>query len=346
VETTERVLEAFRTIEAPVTLFADVCCLWRYRDQGHEEFPNEVDDQLRRTLRLRHDVQAHIHPHWQGTTIERDGQERSRYRFDPETLLIGKHSGNVHEFALDLMRRARKYLTDLLRPVDAQYECVAFRAGAYGVQPLPETVFAALQKAGFLIDSSIVPGLRRNGGVVPVDFTRVPDEANYYISPEHGLSVAADRGIYEIPVLATHLGGWRSHLRAIFGSARRHLRNPPDLVRRGYIAGDGLPRSPVPLHSRLWNLLFKAPLRQLELSDDVGEMIEMTRQYIGKYQARNENLYFALSFHPKDVFPSRLDALKKYHARLTRLYGSSLKPITFQDAARSILRQRFEVTDS
>jgi hypothetical protein len=343
VETTEKVFDIFHAIEVPLTFFADVCCLWRYREHGYEEFPNEVDDQLCRALRLGHDVQAHIHPHWPSTSIERNDQQKSHYKFVPEAFMLGTHSGDVYEFALDLMRRARKYLMDLLRPIDSQYECIAFRAGAYGIQPMPEVIFAALQEAGFLIDSSIVPGLKRKSKGSAIDFTCVPDEGNYYISSEYGLSVAKDKGIYEIPILATRLKGWRSHFRAILGSVRRHLRKPQDLIQRGYIAEGIFPRTSIPFHRRLRQLLFDAPFRQLELSDDVGEMLDITRQYIRKYQSRNENLYFALSFHPKDMFPSRLESLKKYQARLARLYGSSLKAITFQDAARNVSHERGRV---
>ena len=39
VEPTRALLAAAERINVPFTLFVDVACLWRYRDDGNHEFP-------------------------------------------------------------------------------------------------------------------------------------------------------------------------------------------------------------------------------------------------------------------------------------------------------------------
>ena len=79
IEPTDLAMDVFESIEAPVTFFADLLCLWRYRELGFDKFPDQVDEQLRQVIRRGHDVQMHIHPHWPKTGIERSGGKGTHY---------------------------------------------------------------------------------------------------------------------------------------------------------------------------------------------------------------------------------------------------------------------------
>ncbi len=338
VDTTEAVLAACDQIGVPMTLFADVCCLWRYRQLGHLDFPKQVDEQMCRAVQRGHDAQVHIHPHWLETEICHEADGRSRYQFDPTRCLLSNcvdHSGGqVYDFALDLLSRAKKYLSDLLRPVAPDYQCVAFRAGGWGIQPGEKEIFAALKDAGYLIDSSVGPGMRFITDANQVDFTGVPRQGNYYLSPREGLARAADEGVFEIPILRDRMGPG-SCLRGKLRAIERRLRKRPPGLSLDYAVQDTLDRPS--LAHRLMQSLTRWD-EMLELSDDPRTLLDITRRYVAKYGRNDGDLFFSFSCHPKNVGPPKLDALKQYHACLERSFGSSVQAITFQQAAEKILR--------
>ena len=112
-------------------------------------------------MRRGHDVQTHLHPHW--LRARREGR---RWLTHTEHFLVGDLQ---LETTKALLARASSYLTDLLRPVDPHYACVAFRAGNYGLQPNVEAVFAALRETGYLLDSSVVPRFLLTNAVNRID---------------------------------------------------------------------------------------------------------------------------------------------------------------------------------
>ncbi|OHB70389.1 MAG: hypothetical protein A2V70_15200 [Planctomycetes bacterium RBG_13_63_9] len=340
IDRTEAIVATCGQIGVPATFFADVCCLWRYRELGYPDFPKQVDDQMCRAIAQGHDVQAHIHPHWMETEIDRNEQGGCRYRCDPSRFLLAHcvsgDGDQLYHFTLDLLNRTRTYLTDLLCPIVPQYRCIAFRAGGYGIQPGTEAIVAALEDAGFLIDSSVVPGMQLFSNVNCIDFTDVPQRGNYHISREHGLSRPAVEGVFEIPVLRGRVGvasAVRSKLRWLRHRWRRRTGPKP----AGYaIQSTSARRAPLAL--RAWRFLSQRE-ETLELSSDPKTMFDITRRYVRKYDSENEDLFFAFSFHPKSVDRVHLAALKQYDTYLKRYYGSSVRAITFQEAADRLAQQ-------
>src|SRR5581483_1985547 len=84
VEPTRALLDTCESIGVPMSLFCDVACLWRYREDGDEAFPAAVEDQLRDAIRRGHDVQAHLHPHWLHARRENGG-----WAAPLDTFLVG-----------------------------------------------------------------------------------------------------------------------------------------------------------------------------------------------------------------------------------------------------------------
>ncbi|MBD3297502.1 MAG: hypothetical protein GF341_02525, partial [candidate division Zixibacteria bacterium] len=226
---TESLLAACEDLGIPMTNFVDVACLWRYRESGESSFPDAVDKQLTHALTRGHDVQAHVHPHWMDTNIVRGTNDMAHYETDPDTFLLahcaqraGRH---LRDFTTGIATRIRRYLDDLLLPVDDDYRCVAFRAGGFGLQPGEHEIIGGLYDAGFRIDSSVVPGMREHTNVNRIDFSDVPTRGNYFIDANDGLTAAAQQGLFEIPVLAVGPSDARFALaRTLIRKVARRLR--------------------------------------------------------------------------------------------------------------------------
>lgn len=334
---TEQILSVCEELGVPMTLFADVACFWRYRELGQKDVVQQIEDQMRQAVLRGHDVQTHLHPHWLETDIRSDGSAVRHYRFDESRFLLGnwapEDGGQLQTFCLEILSRARTYLTDLLSPVNPSYRCMAFRAGGYGIQPATATILAALVQTGYQIDSSVVPGMRMYSNVNRIDFTSVPAVGNYRISAESGIQRPTSHGLFEIPVAA----GPVRRQRRLHEYVSRRLRRPEPA------AGYGIQTVARSRRDRVVALLRQFRRRvydlwrgwtMLELCDNADLMLELTHGYIQKYRRSGTDLYFSLSCHSKTTTLSQLSALRSYHRELQRCYGGELRAIDYQEASR------------
>ncbi len=339
IETTERVLSVCEDIGVRMTLFCDLPCLWRYRELGHGQFPDSVDHQLKNMIDRGHDVQAHIHPHWLETEIVYNKEGLSKYNFSLSKFLLGNwvpEGGTaLQSFCADIFKRAKSYLESLLRPVNPSYRCIAFRAGGYGIQPNTKEIFQALIDTGYLIDSSVVPGMVLSSNVNRVDFTEVPQKGNYFISPELGLSKVSEKGIFEIPVLALRQGEARWLLaKAFVLKSLRHFLKRERQKQLGYAIQTTTQTTDTLLSEMFQQIdIMRRGWWMLELGPDVNIMVNATQRYINRYCNGERDLYFSVSCHSKSTSPTILDAFRKFHRHLENIYGEQLKAITYQEAA-------------
>jgi hypothetical protein len=291
VEPTIGLLAACERIRVPLTLFCDVACIWRYRQEGDDTFPDAAEAQLRDAVRRGHDVQVHLHPHWLHATRE-DG----RWRAPADTFVVG---------ALDdpapLLARAKAYLEELLRPVDPSYSCIAFRAGNYGLQPDCQRVLAALLETGYEVDSSLVPGLVVRDEISQVDYRgwRWPEKNGLFYD------------VYEVPIATARFGPPDAFF--------RRLNRPAPRETRGRTIRE-VSEVKAPLLSGLFRLY------PLELGPNARRLEKITRRYIRRV---GKDVEFALSSHPKAVGEPELDALAAYHDWLDRNY--EVEALTFRE---------------
>jgi hypothetical protein len=291
VEPTIALLAACERLRVPLTLFCDVACLWRYREEGDDAFPDAAEAQLRDAVRRGHDVQALLHPQWLQATRE-DG----RWRAPADKYDVG---------ALDdpapLLARAKEYLEELLQPVDPSYSCIALRAGRYRLQPDYQRVFAALLETGYEVDSSVVPGLAVRDEIGRVDFRG-------WRWPEKG-GVIYD--VYEVPIATARFGPPN----ALF----HWLSRPPQRKTRGRAIQAGS-EAKGPLLDGLFRLY------PLELEADAHRLEQITRRYLRRV---GKDVEFALSCHPNAVAEPELEALAAYHDWLRRSYD--VEALTFRE---------------
>lgn len=150
--------ELLDTVEAhgaKLTLMAELGQQWGHLGLAPDnprsaEIATAWESAVKDTVRRGSDVQLHIHTQWLDARFI-DGE----WRLNLDKISIAKLNETTIASAI---RRGKDYLDSLLRPVDPDYECMAFRAGAYALQP-SKRVVELLLEAGMRCDTSVTKGL-------------------------------------------------------------------------------------------------------------------------------------------------------------------------------------------
>jgi hypothetical protein len=119
------------------------------------------DEHVIDALRQGHDIQLHIHSQWSDALYE-DG----RWRLAGDWSILNYEP----EAARAMLAAGKEYLENLLRPVDPDYKCVAFRAGSLSIAPSTH-MLKLLVELGITLDTSIVGGLRVETRNLHMDYT-------------------------------------------------------------------------------------------------------------------------------------------------------------------------------
>ena len=153
VDPTTRMLDQFDRFGAKLTIMADIGEILKFKEYaettGDDRFAwGAIAAQLQRSVRTGHDVQLHIHSSYFNSTWSEAKQAwiQDYAEYDLANLPYER----VHEMIV----RGKKLLEDTCRKVKPDYECFAFRAANWSMQPSPAIV-RALVEEGFRIDTSV-----------------------------------------------------------------------------------------------------------------------------------------------------------------------------------------------
>lgn len=207
IEPTERMAAILENYGATLTLFVDVCEYWAFeaefkKGKLKKDWAGIIKAQLQDLAKRGHDVQLHFHPQWLDYLF--DGNQ---WTLNYDLWRIGKLRYKDSEFPErglnQLFARGKKTLEDIIIPVNEDYKCHIFRAGAWSMQPEKE-VLRAMQENDFDIDSTVASGLAFQDDYTFYDFKKSPNEASWKI--ENSLNSASSNGkIKEIPIFTTEM---------------------------------------------------------------------------------------------------------------------------------------------
>lgn len=177
------------------TFFADAAALIRYRKEGLSHFPELAERQLAGACLAGHDVQLHIHPFWNCAVRDRAS---AQWIFDNRLYRIHSQAEPIAH----IVNENYRFLTDMMRRYVPDYQCIAFRAGGFCLQPEGE-LLRSLSDHGIVIDSSVCKGAKSDTGIHFYDYKDMPKETNWWMCAASGIKQAVSEGdgeIYEIPV--------------------------------------------------------------------------------------------------------------------------------------------------
>jgi hypothetical protein len=155
----EDLLEVFAKYGAKLTVMAEVGQQWAHmriadRKPWARTIVEAWESLLQETIKRKHDVQLHIHPQW----LEAE-YKNNKWHVNLDNWAI---SSLPAEATAKIFKEGKLYLESFLKPVEVAYECIAFRAGAYCIQP-SKVVIRDLLNGGFVCDTSVTKGMYNRG---------------------------------------------------------------------------------------------------------------------------------------------------------------------------------------
>lgn len=119
---------------------------------------------LERVVRAGHDIQLHIHPHWEDSTYS---PSDSTWKFDLRRYRLHSHPHDDISRICETYTRRLRELTD--------NDVFAYRAGGWSCQPFP-AIASSLWNAGIRVDSSVYPHGFHSSEHQQFDFRSAPVE--------------------------------------------------------------------------------------------------------------------------------------------------------------------------
>ena len=206
----------------PLVFFVDAGFLLRLREDGRR-FPALMRDyervmrQLQQFVAAGHEIQLHVHPHWEDS------------HWNGQSWDIDTRRYRLHDFDESEIRRIVCSYADILRSVAGSEGVYAYRAGGWMIQPFT-SIRQALLDAGVFIDSTIFV----NGSSATIeygcsfDFSNAPLESHWFFDDDPLLN-NPEGAFLEIPIASFRvppLFYWRFVMAKKFGGDKhRSLSN-------------------------------------------------------------------------------------------------------------------------
>ena len=204
VEPTQRLLDQLDRFGGKLTVLADAAEMLKFRQHaeatGRDDFSYEnIAAQLRRAQATGHDVQLHLHSSYFNAT--HDG---TLWRMDySEYDLAGLDQARVSE----MIAQGKALLEQILRPVQPDYRCFAFRAANWSMEPSRNIVRALLDN-GFTIDTSVFKWGRYDD-LVHFDYSNAESEMMPWPASEDDVCRRDPEGrLFELPIYCEQQPIW------------------------------------------------------------------------------------------------------------------------------------------
>lgn len=206
----DKMLELASRYHASLVIFAETMEIQVLQDSEQYKTESEaICKQLQVAYANGHDVQLHLHPQMQGANIQANGQFGS---LKAEKWRIGNLDKNETQ---QLIKQGKQWLEQLLQPIDKHYQCIAFRAGGWCIQP-SEAIISSLLENGVLIDSTVAPGAKSADKSTWFDFRKSPLHKAYW-KADSDILQPSSKGIYELPITTSNIS-WLKHLSIIINN--------------------------------------------------------------------------------------------------------------------------------
>ena len=159
VEPTYRNLDLFENYGAKLTIMAEVVEILKFKEyfetQGKDDYHyNDIIKQLKYAVMGGHDVQLHLHPSYFNAQLKNGVWEQ-----DPRSYILKEET---YDSLFMMIKQTKDFLMRTLIDVKKNYNCMAFRAGGWQMQPSTNIVRALIDN-GIRIDTTVFKNGNRGG---------------------------------------------------------------------------------------------------------------------------------------------------------------------------------------
>lgn len=238
-----------------------------------------LKNQIKDIVRRGHRIEFHIHSHWIDAKYNGDGT------WDFSNFAHYSLSSLDENLIEDIFCEGIKYLKDLVKDIEKNYQICAFRAGGWAIQPFSKIKNAFLA-SGIKIDSSSSYGIYQFLQYSFYDFRNIPNKCIYKF--EDDICKENNQGSFiEVPISSFH----RNKILSLVDKFYFKYLNGMD-----YIFSDGTHyRKSEPKPKR------KSFLFRLFSNSKFMYAFSVYSKFTIKRMIKNEKNLYCFIDHPKDV---------------------------------------------
>lgn len=286
---TEKLLTLLDEFNVKAVFFVDVGFLKQLRHYKSkytalEEDYTIVSNQLKKLSKEGHDLQLHVHPHWEDSIYENGKWQISARRYKLDDWPDGKIVDIVTEYK------------EILEEFTVNDSIFAYRAGGFCIQPF-DKIKGALKKNDIWLDSTVFEGGNNESETHFFDFRKIPSRSSW-IFEGNPLESDKDGSFLEIPISSTRVSPvfyWKLALTRLMKNSKH----------RSFGDGHSLPAS------KKWLI------KKLSVSSTICASIDGFKvTYLNKAfeQRRKEypNDNFVIIGHPKALTEYSLNEFRKF----------------------------------
>lgn len=339
-----RLLEIYTEFGARTTILPDVMQQLAFRrlESQHSDLKplaDSWDEQVRAAFRQGHDIQLHLHPQWHKAKYE-----NGHWRLDGDWSILKYNRAAAYAMLTD----TKQYLENLLRPIDSNYRCLAFRAGALAAAP-SDHLFKSLSELGIELDVSVAGGVFVNNKTLRLDYRNCEETfLPFYPKMEDARRVSDERE----PVICVPLNHFHGSRRAVtrqnLSLAGRQLRDRS----KGPEAESGSEKpvsssmdSPGSAIGKVYEKVILPTLKRKHFVSDTGRLnYALMREMLASIRRRARDcglseIPIVLTNHPKDI--RDLPAIERFVGEVA--LADDIRFITLSEIVEKVRSGKFQV---
>jgi len=287
-----------------------------------EEENEKIREQLISLVKRGHDVQLHYHAQWY--TADYDDTNK-KFNVDLDHVDI---SSLEYSEMIGVLKKGKSFLETLLRPHNADYRCIGFRAGSWAVKD-EEKLLSALRECGFNADSSVVPNVKFESEQINFEYSDCPHHYHYWFAGKHLSKSANSSGFIEIPPYTKkNKFAFLKYFNAKYLLSKR-------IVSSFYVAK--LCEQNFSIFRKIKKILFRDYYMADFNTMTYKTLLDMVEDVIkDKSFASEEIIPIMFIAHPKTSY--NIDDLHLLFSKLKEKYGSNVEYWTYQDAIEYLVQ--------